>query len=52
MMSVSEELVLELHRGHSKSRNMGGRVRTEVMAINSCSYLVWAGVGSPFSLLS
>lgn len=46
MMSVSEELILALHIGHSKSRNMGGRVRSiEVKAIRSCSYLVWTGVG-------
>lgn len=45
MMSIFEELILELHIGHSKSRNMGGRMRIEIMAISSCSYLVWAGVG-------
>lgn len=35
-------LILELHIGHNKSSNIGGRVKIKVMAI---SYLVWAGVG-------
>lgn len=47
MSCISEELLLKSHMGHGKSKEMGGKGEEHRgYSGGSCSYLVWAGVGS------